>query len=75
LHSTLPLRGPRLNIIIAFGKKTRVVLLFDGEKNFEDTLLFSTEYTNVPDTQTKGRTDGQPDIARWHRPRLYIASR
>ena len=38
---------------------TKMVWLPDGEKNLKICLFISTEYTNVTDRQTDGRTDGQ----------------
>jgi len=45
--------------------------LAGGEKKLKIFLFVSTEYTNVTDRQTDGRTD----TARRHMPRLLIAAK
>jgi len=58
LHSTPRLGGPSRNIAMALGmEKTRIMWLPDDEKNLKIRSLVLTEFTNVTDRQTDGRTD------------------
>jgi len=71
LHSRPPLGGPRRNIAITFGTEKLERRGYPVVQNVKDILFVSTEYTNVTD----GRTDGRTDTGRRHRPLLCIASR
>jgi len=55
LHSTPPLGGPRRNITMTFGTKTRLECLPGGEKSLKIglRLLVLTEFTNVTDRRTR----------------------
>ena len=71
LHSMPPLEGPRSNIAITCGtKKTKMVGLPDGEKNFEDMC---SRLGTIPACDR--RTDRRADILPWHSLRYAYASR
>ena len=60
LHSTPTLGGPRGNIVISFGIKTRIVCLPDNKKSFTICWTVLIEYWRAEDRQTERRTNILP---------------
>jgi len=71
LYSNPPLGGLRQNIDITFGTEKLEWCGYQTVKNLKICFFVSTEYMNVTNRQTDGRTDTQ----RLHRLRLCITSR